>query len=225
MAHVLPSGDEGAEFRVFVDAPNQLDLGNVSRFLQRLDTAARRVAASKGAPAPFIQIVSLTTGSLDAKLKLQDRRRSRAALAISAAGLAVAVANYLRNDPAAARSCRALVEGDNAHVIVVEGGGRQERIRADDLEAADQLQLAARTPDRYELLTGPQTGFVREFGGELWVELDARPGLILRISDERGSDEPLLRPSHSYTFDGEAHISPPNRGESFFLLREAMPYE
>jgi hypothetical protein len=224
MATVVPFDSSGPEFRVFVDSEGQLDLGNVSRFLQRLDTAARYTARTNGVPTPSIQIVSLTTGSLDVKLKLQDRRRSRVALAISAASLALGVASYLKYDPAAARACKALIEGDNATVILVDGGGRQEEIKADDLDAAEEQQVAAAgTPD-YELLTGPQTGFVRYLGGEYWVELDARPGLIIRIRDQR-EERKRLEENARYTLDGEAHISAPRRGESFFLLQHALMLE
>lgn len=222
MNNVVEFGDSRPEFRIFVETAGQLDLGNVSRFLQRLDTGARRIAADAGVPAPTIQIVSLTTGSLDAKLKLETLKQAKLGVLISAATLALGVAAYLRQDPPAARASRALIEGDNATIIIVEGGGVQERIRREDLDSADEHRMvAARDIDRYELLTGPQTGFIREFGGEEWVELDSHPGLIIRLRDRREDDSTLLEANAHYTLEGEAHISR-ERGPSFFDLRWAL---
>lgn len=225
MGTVIPIGTVGPEFRVFVDAKTELNLGDVSRFLQRVDTAARRVAYAKGSSSPRIDIVSLSAGSpLDTKLKLQESRRGRAALAISAATLALGVATYLRDDPAAARASRDIIAGGNAQVIIVEGGGVRETIRLQDLDAADERAVAASASPKTELLSGPQEGFVTEINGEPWVELDSHPGLFVRIRDERGAAPPL-KPHARYTLDGEAHISHRPREESFFVLRNAFLLE
>jgi hypothetical protein len=224
MAKAIPLRKEGPEFRVVVSAGDRLILKDVASFLQRLDTGSRRVATWHGVPAPTIQIVSLSVGSpLDVKLKLGNYRVAKGALAISAAVLAMNVAQYLRDDPAANRASRALIEGDHNTIIIVQGGGREERIQTEDLEAAQQYQVAAaaRADPGYELLTGPQSGFVRYFGGENWVELDARPGLIIRIRDQR-EVRSGLREDARYRLFGEAHISPPRRGQSFFLLEDAL---
>jgi hypothetical protein len=78
-------------------------------------------------------------------------------------------------------------------------------------------------PAQVEVLTGPQAGYVRRFGGEDWVELDSRPGLIIQIRDERRAGRPLEENAR-YTLNGEAHISGAQQ-ESYFLLREAMLLE
>lgn len=221
MAKVVQLRDREPELRIFVATDGELNLGNVSRFLQRLDTGARRVARSRDVFDPSLQIVSLTTGSLDLKIKLESRRVGRAGLAIGAASLAIGLAQYLTHDPPAARAARDLIVGDNATVINVEGGGEQHQIRAEDLEAADEETYAAARSPAVEVLTGPQAGFVRHFGGESWVELDSRPGLIIRIRDEREEDWEPLEENARYRLDGEAHIA--RAGESsFFLLHDAF---
>jgi hypothetical protein len=222
MATVIPIDVFGPEFRVFVDSQVELDLGAVSRFLQRLDTGTRRIAAAHGARSPTIHIVSLSTGSpLDTKLRLQDRRGRRTAIAISATALAFQVADYLRSDPAAARSSREIIVTGNAPVIIVEGGGSRHEIRPSDLDAADERAIAAAASANVELLTGPQEGFIVEVGGEPCVELRSHPGLFIRIRDQRDDPEPLQSHSH-YTLDGEAHISHRPGRPSYFILERAF---
>jgi hypothetical protein len=160
---------------------------------------------------------------LDLKLKLENRRVGRAAVVIGAASLAVGVAQYLKHDPPAARAARDLIVGDTATVINIEGGGEQHQIRSQDLGAADQERLAGARSPAVEVLTGPQIGFVRRFGGENWVELESRPGLIIRIRDQRSDWEPLEENAR-YRLDGEAHIA--RAGElNFFLLHDAILLE
>lgn len=218
---------ERAVVRIFIETNGRLDLGNVGRFMQRLDTVARRAAAPV-ASQPRIEIVSVSSGSLELRIAVASLVAAVGSLAFDAGSFALSIADALKNEPAASRSCRALLEGDNGTVIIVEGGGTGRSVSLGDL--APDYPMAAnrglRPPPREEvaeaeMLTGPQDGFIRRMGGEDWVELESRPGLIIRIRDQRENDAPPLEPNLRYTLDGEAHLAPAGQ-ESFFVLRKAM---
>jgi hypothetical protein len=216
------------EVRIFIETSGRLDLGNVGRFMQRLDTVARRAAAG-GASNPRIEIVSLASGSVEIRIAVASLLVAVGSLAFDAGGFAMNIAQALTSEPAAARSCKALLEGDNGTVILIEGGGQASRLTSGDFDAANEYEVARKLPRgaprddvvREEVLTGPQKGTIRQFGGENWVELDGRPGLIIRLRDERSPPTDFLEENRTYVLDGDAHLAPAGR-PSFFLLRSAI---
>jgi hypothetical protein len=221
MASVIPFDGRGPVVRVHVDTTATLNLGDVGRFLQRLDTGTRRVAVAGGVRAPRVQVVSLEAGSpLDTKLKLISVHQADIALAISAASLALNLATYLRTDPAAAQSSQEILVNGNGNEIIVEGGGVQKAITQNDLRPVRAERLAASRDTDVQVLRGPQQGFVTEIAGGYVVELDSHPGLFIRIEDQRRGSEPLL-PHARYTLDGEAHITKLLGRASYFKLRRA----
>ncbi len=230
MSTLTQSGDDFPYIRVLIETSGNLDLANVGRFLQRLDTGTRKVALEEGWRRPTIEIASLTTGSIDLKIKIAGLRIAQAGLAVSVAALVLGIAQYLKEEPAAAKSVYALLNTDRATTIIVEGGGSAIVINAGDIQP-DQYKVAAKSPpqavdktagpiEQANRLTGPQSGIVHRYGGENFMELDARPGLFIRIRDERLDQREFLEDSTRYTFDGEAHI--PVSGPSFFVLRKAI---
>lgn len=226
MSELTERGDDFPYIRVFIETTGNLDLANVGRFLQRLDTGARKIAQEQGWRRPSIEVASLATGSLDLKIKVAGLRVAQAGLAVSVAALALGVAQYLKQEPAAVKSVDALLNADRATTIIVEGGGSATIINAGDLPPEEYMVAAKGPPraveraaDRIERLTGPQGGIVHRYGGENLIELDARPGLFIRVRDERADQSEFLEDSVRYTFDGEAHI--PASGPSFFVLRKA----
>ncbi len=228
MGDVRTLSDVNPEIRVVVHTTGRLELANVGRFLQRLDTAARR-AAPEHIRRPRIEVVEITSGSLVIRIAVVSLVVAVGSLVFDAGSFAVSVADYLRSDPAATRASRALLEGDNATSISIEGGGVTHEIESDDLLPEEYAAAGNRAPSRgrlreiaeVEVLTGPQTGFIRRFGGENWIELDSRPGLIIRIRDEREDEPTRLVENARYTLHGEAHIGHAQE-ESYFLLRNAM---
>lgn len=230
MGDVRTVADVSPEIRITIQTTGRLELANVGRFLQRLDTAARRATPSS-VRRPRIEIVEIHSGSLVVRIAVASLVVAVGSAVFDAGSFAVAVAEHLKNDQPAARSCRALIEGDNATVIVVAGGGLTETIGSADL-APEEYDVArnlapARSrrdleqPTELEVLTGPQTGAIRRFGGQNWVELESHPGLTIRIRDERDQKRENLEADMRYVLDGEAHVGGA-RQESFFVLRKAL---
>lgn len=216
MAREIARSGGNAEVEVFVKTAGRLDLADVGRFLQRLDIVARR--ASGGARRGRIDVVGLEVGSLRVKIAT---RLAVASLVIDGAQLAVAVADGLRSDPAAAKATLALVQDSPGAQVFVNGGGTTvPPVSPEELRRAARRpeNPALRAPKDVELLSGPQGGYVREVNREYFVELDSRPDLLIRIRDERGSDDTPLEPDMRYTFDGEAHIGARGRPSYFVLL-------
>lgn len=220
-------GEDFPYIRIFIETTGNLDLANVGRFLQRLDTGARKIAQEQGWRLPAIEIESLATGSLDLKIKIAGLRVAQASLAVSVAALALGVAQYLKQEPAAVKSVHALLNVDRATTITVEGGGSATIINASNLPPQTVQKAAKIYPqaiemvqERVERLTGPQGGIIHRYGGESFIELDTRPGLFIRIRDERADASEILEDNLRYTFDGVAHI--PAAGPSFFVLHKAM---
>lgn len=229
MDEIAVMGDGLPYVRIFIGTDGNLDLANVGRFLQRLDTGARKVAQSKGWHKPRIEIASLQTGSLDLKIKIAGLRVAQGSLAVSMAAFALALAQYLKEEPAAAKSVSALLVNDHATKINVEAGGSVTIIEEGDLQP-ENYKVAMRSappaanrdsPDdlRVEEITGPQSGIVHRYNGEIFIELDLRPGLFIRIRDERTDASEFLQDSLRYVFDGEAHV--PATGPNFYVLRKA----
>ena len=233
MAALIEGGDDMPYVRVLIETTGNLDLANVARFLQRLDTGTRRVAFDQGWHRPSVEIVSITTSSLDLKIKVAGLRVAQGSLAVAVAALALGVADYLKSEPAACKAAYALLNNDRATTIIVEGGGEAKVIVADDVPHPSELEIANRSAPRspgdlpvasdmaqLERLTGPQSGTVRRYGGENFVELDSRPGLFISIRDERADQSEFLEDMTRYTFDGEGHVPP--SGKSFYLIRRAI---
>lgn len=213
--------------RIFIDTAGLLDLANLARFFQRVDVVTRRAAARNGWREPTIKVSDLRTGSVELTVQIKGLRLAEKSYRAALASLAISVASLLKSDAPSARACDALLSGDNATVIVVQGGDVTQEITKVDIEPVVERIAGLATPRHVardsgqELLTGPQDGFVRRIDGEDWLELKDRPGLLLRVRDERGSGEPALEHRANYTFDGEAHIGPRGSG-SFFVVRRAF---
>ena len=232
MAVPVSSDGELPYVRVLIETTGNLGLANVGRFLQRLDTGARRVAQEQGWRQPSIEIVSITTSSLDLKIKVAGLRVAQASLAVSIGALALGVATYLKSDPAASKASYTLLNEDRATTIIVEGGGKAQVVVASDVPPPSAFAVANRSlpraPDespvaaevaQLERLTGPQSGVVHRYGGENFVELDARPGLFITIRDEREDQSEFLEDMTRYTFEGQAHVPP--SGKSFYVVQRA----
>jgi hypothetical protein len=226
MGDVRSLEDVSPHITVIVETAGRLELANVGRFLQRLDTAARR-ATPPSVRRPRIEVVEITTGSLRIHLLVAAALAAVGSAIFDGGSFAVSVAEYLRNDPAASRSCRALIEGDNATVIIVQGGSKSIPIDLDDLMPEEMVAargVANSAPaDSHaapQIIAGPHEGFVRRYDGRDLVELDDRPGILIDIRDERPGGAELLQPNLRYIFDGEAHIGGP-RMKSYFVLRRA----
>jgi hypothetical protein len=228
MGDVRASDSFFPELVIRIETHGRLELSNVGRFFQRLDTASRR-SIPTDVVRPRIEVVEVTTGSLILRLTVVGLVVTGVGVMFDAGSFAIAVADYLRNNPAAANSCRALIGGDNATGIRVEGGGQSIPIKLDELiEDQEVAARAVRRPSEepsssvaeYEVIRGPQSGFLHRLAGENWIELDDRPGLIIRIRDVRPSKDVILEPNLRYMIDGEAHIGRRSR-ESFFVLEKA----
>jgi hypothetical protein len=231
---VRVSGDGELPYvRVLIETTGNLDLANVGRFLQRLDTGTRRVAQEQGWRQPSIEIVSITTSSLDLKIKIGGLRVAQASFAVSIGALALGVATYLKSDPAASKASYTLLNADRATTIIVEGGGKAHVVVASDVPPPSAFAVANRSLPRapadfpvatdvaqLERLTGPQSGIVHHYAGENFVELDARPGLFISIRDERDDQSGFLEDMARYTFEGQAHVPP--SGKSFYVVRRAI---
>jgi hypothetical protein len=217
------------EVSVIIETDGRLQLANVGRFLQRLDTAARRTSP-RALSQSRAEIVELTTGSLKIRLAVVGAGAAVASAAFGGGSFAVSLAQYLRDDPAASRSCRALIENDNGTVIVVKGYGQSIPITLNDLSVPEHFAVAASDePQRVrapapQVIRGPREGFVRHYEGQDWVELDDRPGLRIQIRDERPDRTKALQPNLRYVLDGDAHFGG-LRQPSFFVLREATLLE
>ena len=225
MSEMIERADDFPSIRVYIETTGNLELANVGRFLQRLDTGTRKVAKEHGWRRPSIEIASLVTGSLDLKIKVAGLRVAQGSFAVSVAALALGVAQDLKEEPSANKSMHALLNADRATTIIVEGGGSATIINAEDLppeeySVARSLGAPSKEPIPIYHLTGPQSGIIHRYGGETFVELDARPGLFIRVRDGRSDKTELLEDSLRYTFDGEAHV--PGTGSSFYLLRKAI---
>lgn len=232
MAIPVLSDGELPYVRVLIETTGNLGLANVGRFLQRLDTGARRVAQEQGWRRPSIEIVSITTSSLDLKIKVAGLRVAQASLAVSTAALALGVATYLKSDPAASKASYTLLNEDRATTIIVEGGGKAQVVVPGDVPGPSAFAEASRSLSRapadspvatdvgqLEQLTGPQSGIVHRYAGENFVELDARPGLFISIHDERDDQSEFLEDMTRYTFEGQAHVPP--SGKSFYVVHRA----
>lgn len=210
--------------RIFIETSGALDLANVGRFLQRLDTGARKIAKEQGWHNPSIEIASLATGSLDLKIKIAGLRVAQGSLAVSLAALGLGLAQYLKSEPAASKSTYELLNNDRATNIIIEGGGSATVIQSNDLpdpelRIAQSIRRATSLTGGDLILTGQQGGTIRLSGKDPFIELDARPGLLIQVQDRRqGASEPLVD-GGTYIFDGEAHV--PRSGRSFFVLRSA----
>lgn len=214
------------ELLIRIETSGNLELGHVGAFLQRLNTAVRR-SRPAGAPIPRVELVSIETGSIKFRIAV-------ASLAVTAAALAIQVADYLKSDPAAVRSTYTLIQGDNATVITIQGDETSASISPNEVE--DMLQQVERRATRRmvggagpavalpELITGPQSGIIHQFGGANWIALDSRPGMSLEIEDRRAAGSEPLRENLRYTIDGQAHIGA-DGARSYFIMRDAILHE
>src|SRR5688572_1319553 len=96
------------ELVVLIESVGRFDLTTVGLFFQRLDTAARRAMPDEFR-RPRIEIVEITTGSLVLRLTVAGVALAAVSAAFDAGSFALDVAEYLRTNPAAANSCRALI--------------------------------------------------------------------------------------------------------------------
>lgn len=218
--------------RVLIETAGNLGLANVGRFMQRLDTGARRIAQENGWRQPSIEIVSITTSSLDLKIKIAGLRVAQASLAISIAAIALSLAEYLKTDAAASKASYTLLNEDRATTIIVEGGGQAQIVLPDDVPNPSTWSVANRSPARPSdrsissdtetrvELSGLQSGVIRQYAGGNFVEFDLRPGLLISVVDQRADRAEYLEDMARYTFDGEVHMPP--SGKSFYVVREAI---
>lgn len=222
MSTVYPIGGDWPEVLIKIETDGRLDLGNVGRFLQRINTGVR-TTRPEGTPVPRVEIVEIASGSLMLRIAV-------ASLVVGSAQLAVQIYQYLQTNEAAARVGRDLIQGDNATSITINGGSNSFTLAPEDvpmLERSVERAVAARGPPRIERevaqLSGLSSGFARRSDGDWWVELDHRKGLMLRVVDERPSKEPL-KENIRYRFDGQAFIGSEGR-VSGYILQSAMPLE
>ena len=232
MAVPMLADAEQPYVRILIKTNGNLGLANVGRFMQRLDTGARKAAQQQGWRQPSIEIASITEGSLDLRIKIAGLRLAQASLAASLLALAVQLVDYLKVDPAASRASYTLLNEDRATTIIVEAGGQAQIIVPSDVPDPRTLAVANRSTPRpngpplfseaEELIpiTGLQSGVIRRYGLENFVELDARPGLLIAIIDDRADRSELFRDMDRYTFEGELHL--PRTGKSYYIVRNAM---
>lgn len=198
------------------------NLADVGKFMQRLDTALRN-SRFGGQRARRIELVELAPGSIRMTLRFVGVLATTAALASD-------VSSLIKDTAPVATAARQLIQGDDATVINIYGGEQTFQIGEKDVQEAalEPVQAKPRmlpSPPRQllapERIVGPQTGTIVSIDGERWIKVDSRPGMILRIEDERAKQEPRLQEHLRYSVDGEAEIGPEGR-DSFFALRHAL---
>ena len=219
MSTVAPISGDWPEILIEIKTDGRLDLGNVGRFLQRVNTGIR-TTRPLGTPVPRVEIVRIGSGSIIIRIAV-------ASLAVASAQLAVELYQYLQTNEAAARVGRDLIQADNATSITINGGSNTFNLGENDVPKLSQTvdrAVAGRTEPRLTrelvMLSGPTTGIAKRFDGEWWVELEQRKGLMLRVSDEREPFAPL-KENVRYRFEGQPFIG--NEGRlSGYVLHSAM---
>jgi hypothetical protein len=226
--HQPPQGDEMGDVRAFsrdwpevlirIETSANLDLGNVGRLFQRINTGARR--AYLGA-APRIEIVSVETGSVMLRI-------AALSAVLTAGQLALQIGDHLQNDPAASRVCRDAFDNDHVNRILIIGD--QQRITVTPEDVGDYESAAfgiarserAPAPPRQVATTaeGVFEGTIERISGEYYIQLTLRPGLFLRIEEHREQPD-ILAEHQRYRVEGTAYFAPIGK-PSAFMLRNAL---
>jgi hypothetical protein len=218
MGDVRAFSRDWPEVLIRIETSGNLDLGNAGRLFQRINTGAKR--AYLGRP-PRIEIVSLETGSVMLKI-------AALSAALTAAQLALQISDHLQNDPAASRACRDTFENDKTGRILIIGGQQKITVTPEELADYDAVSFEAvaaspRTAPPKAIASvaeGIFEGTIERISGDYYIQLSDRPGLFLKVQDERELSE-VLAEHERYRVEGKAYFAPVGK-PSAFVLTSAM---
>jgi hypothetical protein len=205
--------------QICIKTDGRLGLSNVGSLFQRIDTGVRYV--SGGGTRLKVELVGVENGSIVVRIAIITA-------ALTAGQLVLGLVDYMETNGPAIRANNLILNEDNGIEITISGDGQSHTIRGEDLDLQLDAAAANRPPhiveptSDFEQIEYSQSGMIIRIDSEIWIRLEERPGMMLKLRDGREAGSKYLDENRRYTFEGTAYIARAGQ-DSFFVLSNAIP--